>query len=187
MLIARVISPIHSLGPGERVGIWVQGCSKRCKGCISEELQVFDESKDIPVEILISIVKQEANRNKCERLTISGGDPFEQSKELLMFLEGVRGTFKDILVYTGFTFDEIKSSEYAEKCLCFIDVLIDGRYVEDENKGKSRLYGSNNQKVIFLNNSFLEDYEKYEEDDYSLETFIHKNKVITVGIQRRMP
>lgn len=186
MLIARVISPIHSLGPGGRVGVWVQGCSKKCKGCISEELQVFDKSKDIPVGALVSIVKQEANRNKCERLTISGGDPFEQPKELLMFLEGVRSTFKDILVYTGFTFDEIKSFEYAEECLCYIDVLVDGRYIEDENKGKSRLYGSNNQKVIFLNNNLFDDYEKYEEDAHSLETFIHNKKVITIGIQRRI-
>lgn len=187
MLIARVISPIHSLGPGERVGIWVQGCSKKCKGCISEELQVFDESKDIPVDVLISIVKQEAIRSKCERLTISGGDPFEQPEELRGFLEGVRNTFKDILAYTGFTFDEIKSSKLAEQCLGFIDVLIEGKYVEAENKGNSRLYGSDNQKVIFLNNSFQEDYEKYEKDNHSLETFIHKDKVITVGIQRRVP
>ena len=185
MLLARMISPISTLGPGKRVGIWVQGCSKKCKGCISEELQVFDESKNIPVELLKSIIEVEAKRNSCEGLTISGGDPFEQPEELYNLLKDLRPAFSDILVYSGYTFAEINRSNSMKKCLDFIDVLVDGRYIDEMNIGESILYGSSNQKLYFLNSQLEEKYKNYELQGRKLKTFIHNNKVITVGIQER--
>lgn len=103
MLLARMITPITTLGPGNRVGIWTQGCTKRCKGCMSGELQTFDQTKDIPVDLLISIIVSEARRNKCRGITISGGDPLEQSEQLYFLLKGLRSFFTDVLVYTGYT------------------------------------------------------------------------------------
>lgn len=185
MLLARMIAPIHSLGPGQRVGIWIQGCSKNCKGCMAEELQEFDKSKNIPVDMLIPIIEGEASRNECNGLTVSGGDPFEQPKDLFLLLKALRTTFSDILVYTGYTFAEINNSELMKRCLRFIDVLVDGRYIELGNTGKSRIYGSDNQKVYFLNKSLVESYKLYDAQERKLESFIHNNKVITVGIQER--
>lgn len=184
-MIARMIAPIHSLGPGNRVGLWVQGCNKNCKGCMSPELQAFIEKKDIPVEILSQIIISEAKRNECRGLTISGGDPFEQPDELYSLLKEVRTTFDDILVYTGFTYEEIMGLENMDRLLKMIDVLIDGRYIENMNFGKSRLIGSNNQKIYYLNQSLQDTYQKYNSEEQQLETFIHNNKVITIGIQRR--
>ncbi|MGN0496378.1 MAG: 4Fe-4S single cluster domain-containing protein [Lachnospiraceae bacterium] len=185
MLFARMISPIHSLGPGERIGIWLQGCSKNCKGCLSPEMQKFDTMKNIPVEMLTAIIIDEAKRNNCDRLTISGGDPFEQAEELLVFLAKIRPHFSDILLYTGYTLDEINKSIEKSECLKFIDVLIDGRYEEIQNKGSSKLYGSDNQKVYFFNQKLIDDYIDYEDENHLLESFFHEGKVITVGIQRR--
>ena len=185
MLLARMIAPIHSLGPGRRLGIWFQGCSKRCKECISPEMQIFDKSKEVPVDMMVMLIKQEAERNNCHRLTISGGDPFEQPHELYKLLRGVRHFFKDILVYTGFTLDEIIKKKNLSRCLKYIDVLVDGRYIAEENSGVSRLYGSCNQKIHFFNNVLATEYKEYEEQNGMLESFIHKEKVIIVGIQRR--
>lgn len=185
MLVARIISPIHTLGPGTRVGLWVQGCSKNCKSCISKEMQLFDANKNIPMDLLVSLVEQEANRNNCSRITISGGDPFEQPEELYELLLRVRRRFADILVYTGYTMEEIYSSERMCKCIKLIDVLVDGRYVESENTGSSRIYGSNNQRIIIMNDDLIREYHKFEMENHTLETFIHNGKVITVGIQGR--
>lgn len=185
MLFARMIAPVHSLGPGNRIGIWIQGCSKNCKGCISGELQAFDKTKEVPVEILVDIIKTEAERQDCDRLTISGGDPFEQAEDLYVLLKGLRPYFKDILVYTGFTFKEVSTSEIMRKCLEFIDVLIDGRYIEEENFGENSLYGSNNQKINILNQDYNSEYMQYNNEKHNIEAFIHNKKVVLVGIQER--
>lgn len=186
MLLARMISPIHSLGPGERVGIWLQGCSKKCRGCISPEMQSFDNMKNVPVEILVTIIKEEARRNSCSGLTISGGDPFEQAEELYDLLSGLRPVFSDILVYTGFTLDEIEKSKKMRECLKFIDVLIDGRYEEEFNFGNGKLYGSENQRIYYFNDLIIDSYKEYVSRIHLLESFIHEGRVISVGIQRRI-
>ena len=185
MLVARMIAPIHTLGPGSRIGLWIQGCSKNCQGCISKELQRFDERKNIPVDMLVSLIRQEADRNNCNRITISGGDPFEQPEELYELLFQIRKRFEDILVYTGYTMQEIEASVIMRACIPLIDVLVDGRYVENENTGRSRIYGSDNQKMIIRNEKLAKDYEEFEKGEHVLETFIHNDKVITVGIQER--
>lgn len=185
MLLARMITPITTLGPGNRVGIWTQGCTKRCKGCMSGELQTFDQTKDIPVDLLISIIVSEAKRNKCRGITISGGDPLEQSEQLYFLLKGLRSFFTDVLVYTGYTMDEINNSDSLKRCLQYMDVLVDGRYIERENTGRSKIYGSNNQKIYFFNKKLVKDYRDYEGQECRLESFIHNDKVITVGIQKR--
>jgi anaerobic ribonucleoside-triphosphate reductase activating protein len=185
MLLARMITPITTLGPGNRVGIWTQGCTKRCKGCMSGELQTFDQTKDIPVDLLISIIVSEARRNKCRGITISGGDPLEQSEQLYFLLKGLRSFFTDVLVYTGYTMDEINNSDSLKRCLQYMDVLVDGRYIERENTGRSKIYGSNNQKIYFFNKKLVKDYRDYEGQECRLESFIHNDKVITVGIQKR--
>lgn len=180
-----MITPITTLGPGNRVGIWTQGCTKRCKGCMSGELQTFDQTKDIPVDLLISIIVSEARRNKCRGITISGGDPLEQSEQLYFLLKGLRSFFTDVLVYTGYTMDEINNSDSLKRCLQYMDVLVDGRYIERENTGRSKIYGSNNQKIYFFNKKLVKDYRDYEGQECRLESFIHNDKVITVGIQKR--
>ena len=185
MQIARMIAPIHSLGPGERVGLWVQGCSKNCYRCISVELQPFDEKRNVPVEVIATMVIQEATRTNCSRLTISGGDPLEQPEELFALLNNVRDYFTDILVYTGYTMEEIRESDTMSCCLQYIDVLIDGKYIDSKNIDSSSLRGSSNQRIIILTSRLADEYAEYENAEYSLETFMHNDKVITIGIQRR--
>lgn len=184
MMFARMIAPVHALGPGERVGIWLQGCSKNCTGCISPELQEFDRSKSIPVETLVTLIRESAVRNSCEGLTISGGDPFEQAEELYELLAKLRCDFNDILVYTGYTLCEIESVKEMKKCIPYIDVLVDGRYVEKRNCNSSRLYGSDNQKIYFFNKELVNKYVEYDCKKQKLELFYHDGKVIIVGIQR---
>lgn len=187
MKIGRILAPVHTLGPGERIGVWVQGCSKGCCGCISPELQTFDAPsiKETKVaEILLDMVAQ---RN-YHRLTISGGDPFEQPEELKLLLQRIRKQFDDILVYTGYTYKEILNGccgQAGFDILQNIDVLIDGRYIENRNNRQCILRGSDNQKIIFLNEHSRKDYCVYLQEPRKMETFCHNGMMILVGIMNR--
>lgn len=184
MVIGRVLSPVHSLGPGERVCLWTQGCSKKCDGCISPDLQPHHGST-IPNAILAQLLAHLAEKGSCSGLTISGGDPFEQADDLLAILQLTRATFSDILVYTGFTIEEIQngcSGASGIACLNYIDVLIDGRYQKHLNTPDCILRGSSNQRIHYLNTKVQEDYAEYMEKGRILETFIHDDKTIITGI-----
>lgn len=184
MIIGRILSPVHSLGPGERVCLWTQGCSKKCPGCISPELQPF-RGKEVEAKSLAFLLIKLAQVNNCTALTVSGGDPFEQADELLTLLEGVRGYFDDILVYTGYTLEEIKSGVAGEsgiKCLAYIDVLIDSPYIKSLNTPDCVLRGSKNQTIHFLCKDKAERYDEYMQKGRILESFSHNNETIITGI-----
>ena len=187
MKIARLLSPVHSLGPGERVCMWVQGCSKGCRGCISPEMQPA-VGKEIQEHMLADIVRKAADLGKCKGLTISGGDPFEQPESLLTFLNEVKDFFADILVYTGYRIEEIQNGSASGSgiaCLDKIDVLIDGRYVEELNHSSCILRGSENQLIHYLNPAVRQTYEDYMKAGRILEPFIHNNRLIVTGILDR--
>lgn len=179
-----MLSPVHSLGPGARVCLWTQGCSKGCVGCISPELQtdggsIADSTK------LAQLIVGVASQGGCRGLTVSGGDPFEQAEELLLLLVNVRDSFDDILVYTGFTLAEINdgsAGEAGKECLSYIDVLIDGRYQRELNTPDCVLRGSSNQIIHFFNEEKKDVYTEYMKKGRIIETFRHKDSTIITGI-----
>ena len=79
MQIERSINGIKTLGPGNRFVIWVNGCNRRCKGCVSERLQKFEPRNEQNLTEYLS----QFNFSSTDGITISGGEPFEQIDELL--------------------------------------------------------------------------------------------------------
>ena len=131
---------------------------------------------------------QTAERNHCDGLTVSGGDPFEQPKALHRLLSLVRDGFSDILVYTGYTLEEIRkgiSGAEGINALTLIDVLIDGKYVEELNQPDVLLRGSANQVIHYLNLEMRNRYTEYMKRGRIAETFIHNDTVIITGILNR--
>ena len=184
MLIARILSPVHSLGPGDRVCLWTQGCKKRCKGCISPELQPYS-GNEIDEDILAKILIQVARKNNCTGITISGGDPLEQSQALLKLLTLLRNEFDDILVYTGFELQDIQDGLVgieAKKCLDYLDVLIDGKYIDELNDKDCVLRGSSNQNIHFITKELAPIYAEYMKQGRILESFVHNQNTIVTGI-----
>ena len=184
MLIARILLPVHSLGPGERVCIWTQGCNKRCKGCISPELQPFF-GNEIDESVLSNIITKAARKSDCKGITISGGDPFEQPQSLLKLLRLLRNEFDDILVYTGYELSDIQDGlvgTEAKMCLEYLDVLIDGKYIDELNYRSCVLRGSSNQKIHFINKRLVLIYAKYMKQGRILESFVHNKDTIVTGI-----
>ena len=184
MLIARILSPVHSLGPGDRVCLWTQGCKKRCKGCISPELQPYGRN-EVDENVLAKILTQVARKNNCTGITISGGDPLEQPQALLRLLAILRNEFDDILVYTGFELQDIQDGLIgieAKKCLDYLDVLIDGKYIDELNYKDCVLRGSSNQNIHFINNELAPIYAEYMKQGRILESFVHNQNTIVTGI-----
>lgn len=148
-------------GPGNRFVLWTQGCSKGCSECFNPETWSREIYKEFsPIE-LFELIKN----FEVDGITISGGDPLEQEDELLellMLLSTMR-LRKGIILFSGFTRAEISSNIIREKCLSYIDVLIDGRY-EKNLKIDFSLKGSSNQEFYFFSNKILSDELHFDQE-----------------------
>jgi len=148
-------------GPGNRFVLWTQGCSKGCSECFNPETWSREIYKEFsPIE-LFELIKN----FEVDGITISGGDPLEQEDELLellMLLSTMR-LRKGIILFSGFTRAEISSNIIREKCLSYIDVLIDGRY-EKNLKVDFSLKGSSNQEFYFFSNKILNDELHFDQE-----------------------
>jgi anaerobic ribonucleoside-triphosphate reductase activating protein len=85
MQIARVYYPVKTLGYGNRIGIWTVGCKHACQNCSNPELWDDDPSRDVPLETLFRMFDQ--IKYPIDGVTISGGDPFEQTAELIVLVQ----------------------------------------------------------------------------------------------------
>lgn len=182
-----MLSPVRSLGPGERVCLWLQGCPRSCPDCISPELQPA-AGPEAPVELLADILLRTACRGSCGGLTVSGGEPFLQAPQLLRLLALVRGGFRDILVYTGYTLEELREGACGaagRDCLAYIDVLIDGPYLRDLNRPDCVLRGSENQVIHYLNPDLAGEYGEYLARGRIIQSFSHGGGVVLTGIMDR--
>lgn len=178
MQIDRVLYPIRSLGPGDRIGIWVIGCPHHCYNCSNPELWESDIAKETNVDDLVQILRSQ--NIVTERVTITGGEPFYQSEELLALLQALRKYgFTDILVYTGYTYETV--NRLYPEIINLIDVLIDGPYVDSLNDNKG-LRGSSNQIIHIINNNLKSLYDGIEECQRERQNFITDKDIICVGI-----
>jgi anaerobic ribonucleoside-triphosphate reductase activating protein len=136
-------------GPGLRFVLWTQGCSKGCKNCFNPETWSYEVYKELSPKQIFELIKS----YEIDGVTISGGDPLEQERELLelLFLLKEIKVPKGIILFSGFSRNEIRENPIREKCLSLIDVLIDGRY-EEKFKIESSLRGSSNQEFYFFSN-----------------------------------
>jgi anaerobic ribonucleoside-triphosphate reductase activating protein len=119
-------------------------------------------------------------------LTISGGEPMDQADELCRLLKHARTRFDDILVYTGYTLEELEAC-LPEDRLAFlkehIDVLIDGPYIASLNNGKAVLRGSTNQTIRFLNPDMRCRYEHYLAGERDIQNLFVNDRLHSIGIQ----
>jgi anaerobic ribonucleoside-triphosphate reductase activating protein len=136
-------------GPGNRFVLWTQGCSKGCSECFNPETWSNNIFKEYSPRQIFELIKN----FEVDGITISGGDPLEQEDELLelLFLLKEIKLPKGIILFTGFSRNEIRENPIREKCLEYVDVLIDGRY-EKNLKVDFSLRGSSNQEFYFFSN-----------------------------------
>lgn len=142
--------PVKVLGYGNRVGIWLQGCSIGCKGCCSTDTWESHPDKFIELDDLIAWING-LPVSSIDGFTISGGEPFDQSKALELLLKSIRQQYcgdakRDIIVYSGYRFKKLQLQypNILDNC----DVVISEPYVH--NREPSFLRGSNNQGFHLL-------------------------------------
>lgn len=136
-------------GDGLRVVLWVSGCEHHCPGCQNpvtwdpDDGLYFDEKAK---EELFDLL----GRDYISGLTLSGGDPLYPGNrdEITGLAKEVKERFrdKDIWLYTGYVYDSIKDLEIMR----YVDVVVDGPYLEDLRDVKLHWRGSSNQRVIYL-------------------------------------
>ena len=155
--ISRLHFPVKALGPGRRIGIWFQGCSIRCPGCISADTWNQSSGHTTIARVLAHIHPWMSH---AEGITISGGEPFEQPEALEALLAGLRRqTSVDILVYSGHAIEKIKPSLMKVEGL--IDVLISDPFDVGTTQSKP-LRGSDNQRMHFLTALGRSRFSQYE-------------------------
>ena len=141
-------------GPGDRFVIWTQGCRKGCKNCYNPETWSHYRNNLIDIDLLVEEIKNSSTTG----VTISGGDPFEQPEELFYLLTKIKqlDLSDGVIVFSGYTIDKIRVREELRKSLDYIDVLIDGLYI-DEKRITNGLAGSSNQEFHFLTDKISRD------------------------------
>ena len=147
-------------GTGVRITLFVSGCTNRCKNCFQP--QTWDFSFGEPFteqteEKLLAMLKPDY----ISGLTLLGGEPMEPQNQraLVPFLRKVRKTYpqKNIWCFTGFTYDMLKTDgshprcEVTDEMLSLIDVLVDGKYVDELKDLTLQFRGSSNQRLIDMN------------------------------------
>lgn len=136
-------------GTGVRVSLFVSGCRNHCKGCFNKETWDFNYGEKFTSDTLEEILELLAP-NYIQGLTILGGDPFEpENIETVMELckeVKTRYPSKDIWVYTGYHYENFSNHPIMD----FIEVLVDGPFVENLKDISLKFRGSSNQRIINL-------------------------------------
>ena len=153
LLINKLHAPVTVLGPGRRLGIWLQGCRIRCKGCVSQDTWEFDTSKRMPVADLLVWCAETVKRaaEPITGVTLSGGEPFDQPEGLSALLRGLRRqpatAGLDLLCYSGYPLKTLQASH--ADLLGQLDALIPEPYI-DALPLEKRWRGSANQTLEIL-------------------------------------
>ncbi len=184
--------PVTVLGPGRRIGIWLQGCSIRCKGCVSQDTWERDPGREMSVAQLMSWCRRVAGTDFFG-VTISGGEPFDQPKALGALLDALdqwresAGLDFDILCYSGYPLATLEKRH--SRLLQKLDALIPEPYV-DALPLTHRWRGSANQSLVTLSGRGRARYAGFvdapaDASTKCLQTMVDGDRVWYVGIPGR--
>lgn len=157
MYVGQIITADSANGTGIRVSLFVSGCTNHCKGCFQPETWDFAYGRPYTPDMEDRLMKELA-KSYYDGLTILGGEPFELSnqRELVKLIRRLRKELPDrnIWMYTGFTYDKdlmpggCRYIECTDEILDSIDMLVDGRFIEELKNITLTFRGSENQRII---------------------------------------
>ncbi|MDR3075748.1 MAG: radical SAM protein [Synergistaceae bacterium] len=152
--------PIYALGPGKRFGLWLQGCSIHCDGCISRETWDFGGGEARDISELAREIAETAGNEKLDGLTVSGGEPFDQAEPLMKFLREIASFgIRDVLVYSGYRIEYLLP-RFAE-IRDLTAAVVDGPF-ELGGETESCWRGSANQTLSVFRPEFETRYAEWE-------------------------
>jgi anaerobic ribonucleoside-triphosphate reductase activating protein len=191
--VSRLHYPVTVLGPGRRLGIWVQGCPLACRGCVSRDTWDPAAGHAVGVDVLAACWWQ-AVADGAEGLTISGGEPLAQPSAMAALLAAAdqvrrkvhgRTGPPDILVYTGYELAELDPVQQA--ALEHVDAVITGRY--DITRPTDLIWrGSANQQLLPRTELGRQRYARYVEhspERSGMQLTVRDGALWFIGVPRR--
>lgn len=149
-------------GPGVRVTLFVSGCTHHCEGCFNPETWDFQNGEPFTEAVADEILRA-LSPDYIAGLTLLGGEPLEYANwmALLPFMKEVKARYpyKDIWCYTGYLFDRDILDTFCEKWedmkefLSYLDVIVDGEFIQAKKNISLRFRGSENQRIIAVQES----------------------------------
>ena len=140
-------------GLGIRYVIFVQGCKHRCYKCQNPSTWDFTIKNNLPTDVILNEIKSDP---LLDGVTFSGGDPMYQPEACTELAIKIKSeTNLNIWCYTGFNYEDLIKDTKTSDFLHYIDVLVDGRYIDSERDLTLRFKGSRNQRIIDVQKSLL--------------------------------
>ena len=141
-------------GTGIRTTIFVSGCTHNCKNCFNKLYQDFnygEEWTEKTTKEIIDYLKEDT----ISGLSILGGEPFQNAKELTSIIKEIRKKIKDkdIWIWSGYTYEEIINDDDMTNLMKECNILVDGRFIEDLKDLSLKFRGSSNQRIIDIDSS----------------------------------
>ena len=133
-------------GPGFRLSVYCAGCEHKCKGCHNPQSWEMANGKEMGVEEIL-----QAGKDSPWNVPFSGGDPFFQAEGFAVLARRIKAeTAKTIWCYTGYTLEALKEENdpWKMELLRYIDVLVDGPFIQELRDEQLRFRGSSNQRII---------------------------------------
>lgn len=179
--IAEICPATHTLGPGQRFVIWVQGCCFNCPGCISPNWIPQKQATLVDPQKLANYILSVPD---TEGLTVSGGEPMLQAPALSQLFTHLRQRANfSIICFSGFTLEQlqVKCDPAINQVLSLIDVLIDGQYMSELNDNKGTR-GSSNQIVHYLSGRHALEANLFTERKRDVEIHMREDSALMVGV-----
>jgi anaerobic ribonucleoside-triphosphate reductase activating protein len=171
------------LGPFLRYALWTQGCYQNCKGCIAKSSHDVNGGYDMNIESLAKEILDTKENEGIEGITISGGEPFLQAENLSLLLSQLKQhTDLGVIIYSGYTYEQLQQDPKNTELLKYCDLLIDGTYKEELDDTKS-LRGSSNQNIIPLSDRYITLLKQnYAQELRKVEFHLQDEQLMLVGI-----
>ena len=140
-------------GPGFRVSLFVSGCARKCPGCFNTEAQNPENGRKFDAHAKRKIFDELA-KPYIKGLSLLGGDPMsklsDNRQSIIELCKEVKEQFpqKDIWMWTGYTYEELKADDTANEIFKYVDYIVDGPYIEGLKDETLRFCGSSNQRVL---------------------------------------
>ena len=136
--------------------LYFAGCSHACPSCHNEYSWNPKHGNVLTYDKLEEIAKEINENTLLDGITISGGDPLFNPADMLKVLKFLKEkTKKNIWLYTGYTLEQVQEDELRRKCLEYVDVLVDGRFVKELYDPNLKFRGSSNQRIIKKEDFFI--------------------------------
>lgn len=164
-------------GPGPRMAIWVQGCSIRCHNCYEEDAWDINGGYAMSIDEIVALTEG------IEGITVLGGEPSEQAEGVAELLERFKLRDKNCIVFSGYTLEELreKNSIAINDMLKYTDLLVDGRYDDQNRELRRSMVGSSNQRFIPLSDEGKSLIKRIKQYRNSIEIHILPNGAVCIN------